>query len=164
LDSTLTLAGGAATERLARALAPHLGPGDLVGLTGGVGAGKSTFARALIAARLEALGQVEDIPSPSYTLVQTYDVGTPSRPLELWHADLYRLGSAGEIAELGLDEAFESAICLVEWADRLGALLPERRLMLELEIPPGADDVRRARVEARGPAWKWLPLALGAAA
>jgi tRNA threonylcarbamoyladenosine biosynthesis protein TsaE len=160
----MTLAGGAATERLARAFAPHLGPGDLVGLTGGVGAGKSTFARALIAARLGALGRAEDIPSPSYTLVQTYEIGTASRPLELWHADLYRLGTAGEITELGLEEAFAGAVCLVEWADRLGSALPARRLMMELEIPPGEDDVRRARIEARGPGWDWLPAALGAAA
>ena len=96
--------------------------------------------------------------------MQIYDLGTPSRPLELWHVDLYRLGSAGEIAELGLEEAFGGAICLVEWADRLGPALPERRLMLGLEIPPGDDDVRRARIEARGPGWDWLPAALGAAA
>ena len=71
----MTLADAAATERLARAIAPHLAAGDLVGLSGGLGAGKSTFARALIAARLAALGRAEDIPSPSYTLVQTYDLG-----------------------------------------------------------------------------------------
>lgn len=163
MDSTLTLAGGAATGRLARAIAPHLGPGDFVGLTGGVGAGKSTFARALIAARLGAVGRAEDIPSPSYTLVQTYDVGTPERPLELWHADLYRLASAGEIAELGLEEAFAAAICVVEWADRLGALLPARRLTLRLELPPGDADARSARIEARGAGWGWLPAALEAA-
>ena len=61
----------------------------MVGLSGGLGAGKSTFARALIAARLAALGRAEDIPSPSYTLVQTYDLDG----VELWHADLYRLGA-----------------------------------------------------------------------
>jgi tRNA threonylcarbamoyladenosine biosynthesis protein TsaE len=164
LHSTLTLAGGEATERLGRVVAPHLGRGDLLGLTGGLGAGKSTFARALIAARLAALGRPEDIPSPSYTLVQVYDLGTAERPLELWHVDLYRLGSAGEIVELGLEEAFGGAICLVEWADRLGPALPERRLMLGLEIPAGEDDVRRARIEAHGPGWDWLPATLGAAA
>ena len=120
MHSTLTLADPAATDRLARAIAPHLGAGDFVGLTGGLGAGKSLFARALIGARLAALGRAEDVPSPSYTLVQTYDLGA----VELWHADLYRLGGAGEIAELGLEEAFATAICLVEWADRLGPALP----------------------------------------
>ena len=152
MNSTLTLADSDATERLARSLAPRLGPGDLVGLTGGLGAGKSTFARALIRARLAALGRIEEIPSPSYTLVQTYDLDA----VELWHADLYRLGSTDELAELGLDDAFGSAICLVEWADRLGTALPGRRLMLGFDFLPGDDDGRTVRVEATGPAWDWL--------
>jgi tRNA threonylcarbamoyl adenosine modification protein YjeE len=156
----LTLADAAATERLARALAPHLGPGDLVGLTGGLGAGKSTFARALIVARLAALGRAEDIPSPSYTLVQTYDLDG----VELWHADLYRLGSAAEAAELGLEDAFATALCLVEWADRLGPALPARRLMLDLEMLEGGEDIRRARLTAAGGGWEWLPNALATAA
>jgi len=160
LDSTLTLASPAATEELARAIAPHLRRGDLVGLSGGLGAGKSTFARALIAARLAALGRAEHIPSPSYTLVQTYDLGD----LEIWHADLYRLGSADEIAELGLEEAFGTAICLVEWADRLGPASPARRLTVALDIPPGDADTRRARVTAAGGGWDWLPQALAEAA
>ena len=160
MDSTLTLVDAAATERLAHAFAPWLGAGDLIGLTGGLGAGKSTFARALIAARLAAVGRAEDIPSPSYTLVQTYDLGA----VELWHADLYRLGAPGEIVELGLEDAFGAAICLVEWADRLGALLPDRRLMLALAFAPGEGDGRIARIEARGPGWDWLPVALAEAA
>ena len=163
MDSTLTLADAAATERLGHALATHLGPGDTLGLTGGLGAGKSTLARALIAARLAAVGRAEDIPSPSFTLVQTYDVGPSGRPLELWHADLYRLGSAAEIAELGLEDAFATAVCLVEWADRLGPALPARRLMLALDMPPGGDDIRRARLAAFGSGWHWLPAALATA-
>ena len=160
MDSTLTLASPTATERLARGIAPHLMAGDLVGLTGGLGAGKSTFARALIAARLAALGRAEDIPSPSYTLVQTYDLGPEDKPLELWHADLYRLATPAEIAELGLEDAFATAITVVEWAERLGAALPPRRLMLTLELVPGAEDARRARLVAQGPGWDWLPAAI----
>ncbi len=160
MNSTLTLADPAATERLARSLAPRLGAGDLIGLTGGLGAGKSLFARALIGARLAALGRSEEVPSPSYTLVQTYDLGG----VELWHADLYRLGATGELAELGLEDAFASAICLVEWADRLGRALPPRRLMLALDFVPGADDARAARLDATGPAWDWLPAVLAEAA
>jgi tRNA threonylcarbamoyladenosine biosynthesis protein TsaE len=160
LDSTLTLADSAATEQLAIAIAPHLGPGDTLGLTGGLGAGKSTFARALIGARLSAVGRAEDIPSPTYTLVQTYDVGPEGQPIDLWHADLYRLGSASEIAELGLEEAFATGICLVEWADRLGPALPARRLMLALDMPPGGEDVRCARLTSHGNGWSWLPAAL----
>jgi tRNA threonylcarbamoyladenosine biosynthesis protein TsaE len=164
LDSTLTLADAAATERLARAIAPHLRAGDMVGLTGGLGAGKSTFARALIAARLAALGRAEDIPSPSYTLVQTYDLGPEDRPLELWHADLYRLAAPAELAELGLEDAFAAAITVVEWAERLGPLLPARRLMLALDLTPGAEDARRARLSAHGAGWDWLPAAVAGAA
>jgi tRNA threonylcarbamoyladenosine biosynthesis protein TsaE len=156
LISTLTLADPAATERLARALAPHLRPGDVIGLTGGLGAGKSVLARALIADRLAAAGRTEEIPSPSYTLVQSYDLGGA----ELWHADLYRLGTAGEVGELGLEEAFDTAICVVEWADRLGAALPPRMLCVQLDFVPDADDARVARLTARGPGWEWLGRAL----
>ena len=148
-----------ATETLARALAPRLGAGDLVALSGGLGAGKSSFARALIATRLAALGRAEEIPSPSFTLVQIYDLGA----VELWHADLYRLGSIDEIAELGLEEAFETAICLVEWAERLGPSLPARRLELRLEFAAEGEG-RRAAIEARGAGWDWLDAALARAA
>jgi tRNA threonylcarbamoyladenosine biosynthesis protein TsaE len=151
-----------ATAALAARIAPRLGAGDTVELVGGLGAGKSHFARALIAARLAVRGRAEEIPSPSYTLVQTYDLGS----VELWHADLYRLGDAGEIVELGLDEAFSSAICLVEWADRLGVAAPARALRLTLDFPAGGDG-RQATLEARGGGWDWLPEAVrpaGAAA
>ncbi len=153
----LTLARPEATAALAEAMAPHLATGDFVGLHGPLGAGKSHFARALIAARLAALGRVEDIPSPSFTLVQVYDLGTAAAPLDLWHVDLYRLGSADEIAELGLDEAFATAICLVEWAERLGDAVPGRRLDLTLAFPADGDDAARtATLAARGPGWDWL--------
>jgi tRNA threonylcarbamoyladenosine biosynthesis protein TsaE len=152
LISTLTLADAAATERLARTIAPHLRAGDMLGLSGDLGAGKSVFARALITARLAEGGRHEDIPSPSYTLVQTYDLG----PVELWHADLYRLGSAGEVAELALDDAFRDAICVVEWAEKLGSARPARRLDLTLDFVPGRDDARHATLTAHGPGWQWL--------
>jgi tRNA threonylcarbamoyladenosine biosynthesis protein TsaE len=104
-----------ATAALARRLAPQLRAGDVILLEGPIGAGKTHFARALISARLERAGRAEDIPSPTYTLVQTYDDGTT----EIWHADLYRLTGPGEVVELGLSDAFDTAICLVEWPDRL---------------------------------------------
>lgn len=151
----LTLNDGGETAALARALAPGLRAGDVLALLGDLGAGKSHFARSLIAARLAALGRAEDIPSPSYTLVQTYDLDT----VEIWHADLYRLDGADEIAELGLEEAFGTAICLVEWADRLGPALPARRLTLALAFAP-EPDVRWARLAASGSGWDWLPGAL----
>lgn len=154
----LTLSDAAATRRLAREIAPHLAAGDTLGLIGGLGAGKSLFARALIAARLDALGRAEDIPSPSYTLVQTYDLDG----VELWHADLYRLGAAGEIAELGLEEAFAAAITVVEWADRLGPALPERALTLAFDFASEDANARRVTLSARGSRWDWLAAALRA--
>lgn len=89
-------------------------------MQGGLGTGKTHFARALIQARLAASGQAEDVPSPTYTLVQTYSDGA----VELWHADLYRLSGVEELSELGLEDALETAICLIEWPDRLGDLTP----------------------------------------
>lgn len=153
MQTTLTLADPGATAALAEAMAPHLAAGDFLGLHGALGAGKSAFARAVIAGRLAALGRSEDIPSPSFTLVQVYDLGT----VELWHVDLYRLGSADETIELGLDEAFDRAICLVEWAERLGPAAPARRLDLTLAFVPGGDEeARTATLAARGPGWDWL--------
>lgn len=156
---TLLLPDPDATARLGRALAPHLRPGDTVALSGGLGAGKSHLARALIAERLAALGRTEPIPSPSYTLVQSYELGDA----ELWHADLYRLGGPDELAELGLDEAFATAICVVEWADRLGEARPQRLLSIHLDFAVEAGDARRATLTATGPGWDWLAGALAGA-
>jgi len=158
---TLRLPSPAATDRLARAIAPRLVTGDTLALEGGLGAGKSHFARAAIGARLAAIGRAEEAPSPSYTLVQTYDLGGG---VELWHADLYRLGGPDEAAELGLDEAFAAAIVLLEWPDRLGAALPERRLTLALSFDPDSDDARLATLTPRGPGWDWLAAATPEAA
>ena len=152
------LRGPSDTERLARAIAPRLDPGDLVGLVGDLGAGKSVFARALIAARLGALGRDEPIPSPSYTLVHVYDLGNE----ELWHADLYRLADAGELRELGLTEALERCICVVEWADRLGLATPDRALLVRLDFDGSEQDRRIATIEPRGPGWEWLAEAVAA--
>lgn len=124
---TIYLTDGAATDRLAAWLAPRLRPGDGVMLHGPLGAGKTHFARALIRARL---GRTEEVPSPSFTLVQVYDdAGT-----EIWHADLYRLSHPREVLELGLMDAFETAICLVEWPDRLGDMIPPDALHVALSV------------------------------
>lgn len=122
----IALATLADTEACAYRLAPRLLPGDVVLLSGPIGAGKSAFARALIRARLQ--NPDEEVPSPTFTIVQTYSDATA----EIWHCDLYRLSHPQEAIELGLDEAFETAICLIEWPDRICALLPARALSITL--------------------------------
>ncbi len=126
-------------------MARVLGPGDVLLLGGGVGAGKTHFARALIQSRLSL---PEDVPSPTYTLVQSYAGPT----CEIWHADLYRLGDPAEVIELGLAEAFETAICLVEWPGRLGDLAPATALRLDF-APGRADDTRVLTLSWSDPGW-----------
>ena len=137
-----------ATARLARRMAPLLGAGDTLALSGPIGAGKSFFARALIRARLNAVGRDEDIPSPTFTLVQTYDAGD----LEIWHSDLYRLTHPDEVLELGLEDAFDTALCLVEWPDRMGNALPETALHLDFAAGD-SDDARRLTLRSQTDDW-----------
>ncbi|MFQ5622627.1 MAG: tRNA (adenosine(37)-N6)-threonylcarbamoyltransferase complex ATPase subunit type 1 TsaE [Paracoccaceae bacterium] len=134
---------------IARAIGRVLRGGDAVLLSGPVGSGKSHFARALIQDRLAAIGRAEDVPSPSFTLVQTYDLGDAT----LWHADLYRLRGEDDAAELGLEDAFDTAICLVEWPDRLGALAPSRRIDVALSFSGLSDETRTVRIVLQGPDW-----------
>lgn len=118
------------TGQFARGLAPKMKQGDTLLLSGDLGAGKTHLARALIKERLARAGRDEDVPSPTYTLVQTYDDGIT----EIWHCDLYRLSDPGEIDELGLEEAFDQAICLVEWPDRLQDRAPSGALRLHFTM------------------------------
>jgi tRNA threonylcarbamoyladenosine biosynthesis protein TsaE len=110
----------AATEALAAKLAAPARPGDILLLSGPLGAGKTAFARAFIRAR--AADPTLEIPSPTFTLVQTYDLPTP-----IWHYDLWRLSGPAALEELAWDEA-QAGIVLVEWPDRLGALTPPQAL------------------------------------
>ncbi len=105
-----------ATGRLGVRIARHLRVGDLVALSGELGAGKTTLARAI----LTGLGVAEHVPSPTFTLVQTYRTAS----LTVSHYDLYRLKNAREMDELGLEEALEQGAALVEWPERAGARLP----------------------------------------
>jgi tRNA threonylcarbamoyladenosine biosynthesis protein TsaE len=122
---TVALPDESATGDLARRLAPRLKVGDVVALHGDLGAGKTAFARALIRALVDA---DEEVPSPTFTLVQTY-----SAPLgPIFHFDLYRIVSPDELTEIGWDEALADGLTLVEWPGRAGALLPASRIDIEL--------------------------------
>lgn len=132
-----------ATNSLAERLAPRLKSGDVIALRGGLGAGKTTFARALIS---NLMGQPTDVPSPTYTLVQIYD--GPEFPI--FHFDLYRLDDPDEVFELGWDTT-QDGLALIEWPARAGSHLPAWRLDLSFEI---AGDIRTARLEPHGEDWQ----------
>lgn len=146
LSRTLALADEAATRRLAADLAPRLRPGDTLLLEGDLGAGKSTFARALIRARL-GVPDLE-VPSPTFTLVQVY--GEPQDAI--WHADLYRLSGPDDLVELGLTDAFDTAVCLVEWPERLDGAAPVGALTVALSVVPPVGGQGVALAGARGEA------------
>ena len=117
-----------ATERLGANLAARLRPRDVVALQGGLGAGKTTLARAILHAASGDPSLV--VPSPTFTLVEVYD--TPRGVF--WHFDLYRLEAPDQVFELGWEEARADGIALIEWPERLGSLLPKRRLTITLAI------------------------------
>lgn len=125
--SQISLSSPEETAALARRMGAILRPRDVLLLSGGIGAGKTHFARALIQSLQD---DPEDVPSPTFTLVQVYDTNAG----ELWHSDLYRLSHPDEIVELGLAEAFDTAICLIEWPDRLGDLAPDDALILNFAM------------------------------
>jgi tRNA threonylcarbamoyladenosine biosynthesis protein TsaE len=133
-----------ATAALAARLAALARPRDVIALKGELGTGKTSFARAFIRAR----GGDEDVPSPTFTLVQTYELPGGA----VWHFDLYRLRAAEEAWELGIEEAFGAGISLIEWPERLGVLLPARHLLVELDFAV-VPDARRATLAGSG---DWL--------
>ena len=125
----------AETEGLAQRLAPHAAPGDVIGLCGALGSGKTAFARAFIRARLGR--PAEEVPSPTFTLVQLYEHAAGA----IWHFDLYRLSAPEDAYELGIEDAFSHAISLIEWPEKLGALMPTD--WLEVRLAPGEDEEAR---------------------
>ena len=142
---TVTLVNEQATQRLAMDVAAALEPGDLVTLSGDLGAGKTTFARALI--RRLAGDPAIEVPSPTFTLLQTYEL--PRFPLI--HGDFYRLSGAAELAELGFDDLSDNAVVLVEWPDRAAGLLAPDRLDIAFTLVPALGaEVRNARCTGYG--------------
>jgi len=139
---TFDLPDEAATRRLGAQLAALALPGDVLLLQGGLGAGKSTLARAFVRA---LTSEDEEVPSPTFTLVQTYE----SDAGEIWHFDLYRLEKPDDAWELGIEDAFIDGICLVEWPERLGGLVPRRRLEVAIQAEDGGTR-RRVTLTAVG--------------
>ena len=136
-----------ATVRIGEALAKIVKPGDIVTLSGPLGAGKTALARGLI----EALGHEGEVPSPSFALVQPYEALRPP----IWHVDLYRIESPAEIEELGLDAAAD-AVLLVEWPERACDGAWDGALRLSLDFAP--DDARILTADVP-PSWetRWPP-------
>jgi tRNA threonylcarbamoyl adenosine modification protein YjeE len=116
----------AETEDLARRIAPGLRAGDAVALKGELGVGKTTLARAI----LRALGVDDEVPSPSFTLVQEYETAG----LRILHCDLYRITDCAELAELGIEEALCESAVLIEWPERAQSRIPHNALWIEMEI------------------------------
>jgi len=143
---SLTLTDEAATQQVARRLGNVLSAGDVVCLWGDLGAGKSTFARALIQSRQKHAGEA---PSPTFTLVQTYETERE----DIYHYDLYRLQSEDEVLELGIDEAFSEGISLIEWPDRLGGYMPWDRL--DILLAHQEDDASSRVIEIHATHHRW---------
>jgi tRNA threonylcarbamoyladenosine biosynthesis protein TsaE len=145
--ATILLESLADTASLAARIAAGIGSGDAVTLEGDLGAGKTALARAI----LRSLGVQENVPSPTFTLVQQYE--TPRFPV--FHYDLYRIEDASELAELALDEALTEGVALIEWPDRMPSM-PESALRVHLELMN--DGGRRADIA--GPA-RWAEFFAG---
>jgi tRNA threonylcarbamoyladenosine biosynthesis protein TsaE len=134
------LADPYATEALGHRIGAVLAAGDVVALSGDLGAGKTCLVRGI----MTGLGFNGDVPSPSFALVIPYD--PPAVRLPVWHVDLYRLERADEIAELGLFDVLYDGALVIEWPERMGTLLPETALHLDLRHAPDGGRDLTARV------------------
>ena len=144
IELSFELGTEAETNSFGARLATALRQGDVVCLEGPLGAGKSTLARGLI----HALSGANDIPSPTFTLVETYAVDG----CELWHFDLYRLEKQSDVWELGFEDALDSGISLIEWPGKIDGILPTEALRLSIDVQPDA----RRRLRLIGPD-RWMP-------
>ena len=148
METTVTSHNETDTAAFAAELALKLQAGDVVLLYGPLGSGKTVFARALIRALMS--DPALEVPSPTFTLVQTYDLPR----LSVWHFDLYRLEEKTmDILELGWDDARRDGVCLVEWPDRLGGLLPRDRLEIKIGFN---NDSENSRTITLSPYGSWV--------
>lgn len=155
VDVTVESGGPTDTAAIAQAIAAHVRAGDVLVLGGDLGAGKTTFTKAVGA----ALGVTEPITSPTFTLAQRYQ----GSQLEVHHLDVYRLDQLDEVIDLALPELFESGgVVMIEWGDKITPMLPADYLLVEFEFGD-ADDDRTLVLKAHGPVWVARIEAVGAA-
>jgi tRNA threonylcarbamoyladenosine biosynthesis protein TsaE len=143
---TLTTNGAAETEAIGEAIGSQLRLGDLVVLSGDLGAGKTTFTKGLA----RALGVEQRVTSPTFTIVQEYDGRLP-----VAHVDVYRLERIQELYDFGFEELLEERVTVVEWGDAIALVLPHDRVnvRIELDETDDGDDRRRLAIAADGPSW-----------
>ncbi|WP_417819259.1 tRNA (adenosine(37)-N6)-threonylcarbamoyltransferase complex ATPase subunit type 1 TsaE [Terasakiella sp.] len=134
------------TEEIAQRLATIAEPGDVIALHGDLGVGKSVFSRAFIRAMTSP---DEEVPSPTFTLVQIYE----TEACELYHFDMYRLDAPEDGLELGIEEAFNDGISLIEWPSKLGAYLPWDCLNIKISHNPADQNARHFEFSSQG---RWL--------
>lgn len=147
MSKSISVTDESGTIALAQALAKQTGAGDVILMHGTLGMGKSAFCRAFI--REMAGNPDEEVPSPTFTLVQIYETS----PVPVWHFDLYRLSDPEEVHELDIEDAFHEAVSLIEWPDRLEYLTPENRL--DIYIEPGSNQNGRTfQFVAHGADWQ----------
>ena len=140
--TTRTTRSVAGTRALGAALAAHLAPGDVLVLTGDLGAGKTAFAQGVAA----GLGVTDPVTSPTFTIVQEY-----AGPVPVQHLDLYRLGSLQEVIDLGIEETLDERVTIVEWGDVALDALPPRLIVVAIALEPaGDDDERTLTITTRG--------------
>ena len=133
------------TQKLAVSLAKQLQVGDIIALYGTLGVGKTAFTRFLIQS---LCGEHEEVPSPTFTLLQTYDADDFS----IYHYDLYRLKQSDEVFELGIEDAFYDGVSLIEWPEKMGKILPTKKI-LKIEISC-ADNIRTFKFSSDNLKWK----------
>jgi len=150
----LTTKGADATQAVAEAVGSQLRVGDLVVLTGELGAGKTTFAKGLA----RALGVTQPVTSPTFTIVQEYEGRVP-----VAHVDVYRLDRIQEVHDLGFEELLEGRVTIVEWGEAIALVLPRDRVDVRIALDDDVDDRRILEVVARGPSWVDRQPALAAA-
>ena len=153
----LTTKGAGETEAVGAAVGSQLRVGDLVVLTGDLGAGKTTFAKGLA----RALGVTQPVTSPTFTIVQEYDGRVP-----VAHVDVYRLDRIQELHDLGFEELVEGRVTVVEWGEAIALVLPRERIDVRIAMDgamDGNDDLRVVEIVASGPAWEARRPALDAA-